>query len=626
MTAKRTIAERVVKRAVMMKRQEYYKSYENVLRSMNVYYSYDVMSKRKYIQILKANKCMNVANFVTYTRLSEHINNIDIGVLTDIDSLHHADGDEKAVGFCRNLIEFVPRLAQFYLCVYKQRADELIQFHNKPKKNADSTLFLMCIGGDEAPESGMAYLISFMNVGKRIASSTENHLIFGGDVKEDSLVVRAYVSKLMTELRYLESRVFYVSVDGIDMPVEFGMGGLPNDMKHLAFLEGALSNAAKFFCTYANVNSTNNTNPDFTFGEPDSQWKPFPYDQRVSVAAAVEAKKQKLEATGKSAKSQRTELTKFIASKDSRQEFVPLVNEYIDLATCEPLHLKNNVCKEQFMKLLNLCLANANITSKSILFKELPVDNLFVAFLEFVRSDMNYNYLQKKVITWFNESRFTNEKVFGFRFRGKESFSFLRTFPQLIFMLKSKMSSTYHSRLVEVFYQCIHLRRLVSYSARITDISADDIKEMHKAGRNLFRSQCFYDSSVTPSLWSLCNAAPAHSKQLLNAYGFGLSIFTMEGREQKHQIIKKYSAKSTFQHRWSSTFRHDYIQNIFLREKGFDQRRYTSPQNRYIPHHEDGHCCTCCLPLTSGLCDMCNSDAMQSICAKVEHRVQMECE
>ena len=491
MTAKRTLAEKVVERAVMMKRQEYYKSDANVLRSMNVYYSYDVMSKRKYLQILKANKCINVANFATYARLSEHINSVDIGALTDIDTLHHADGDEKAVGFYRNLIDFVPRLAQFYLFVYKYRSDELIQFHNRPKKNADSTLFLMCIGGDEAPGSGMAYLISFMNVGKRIASSSENFLFFGGDVKEDSLVVRAYVSKMMTELRYLESRVFYVTVDGVDMPVEFGMGGLPNDMKYLAFLEGALTNGAKFFCTYADVNSDNHTNPDFTFGEPDSQWKPFPYKQRVAVAAAVEAKKQKLETAGKSAKSQRTEITKFIASKDSRQEFVPLVEEYIDKATCEPLHLKNNVCKEQFMKLLNLCLANANITSKSVLFKELPVDNLFVTFLEFVRSDMNCNYLQKKVITWFNESRFSNDKGFGFRFRGKESLNFLRTFPQLIATLKSKFFAAYHSRLVEVFYQCINLRKLVSYSARITYVNADDIKEMHKAGRNLFRSHSF---------------------------------------------------------------------------------------------------------------------------------------
>ena len=179
MTAKRTLAEKVVERAVMMKRQEYYKSDANVLRSMNVYYSYDVMSKRKYLQILKANKCINVANFATYARLSEHINSVDIGALTDIDTLHHADGDEKAVGFYRNLIDFVPRLAQFYLFVYKYRSDELIQFHNRPKKNADSTLFLMCIGGDEAPGSGMAYLISFMNVGKRIASSSENFLFFG---------------------------------------------------------------------------------------------------------------------------------------------------------------------------------------------------------------------------------------------------------------------------------------------------------------------------------------------------------------------------------------------------------------------------------------------------------------
>ena len=361
MTAKRSIAQKVVQRAAAMKRHEYYRSQANVLRSMSIYYSYDVMSKRKYLHLIKANKSMDVANFVTYVRLTEAINQVEIGALTDIDSLCPSDdGDEKAVGFCRNLVEFAPRLAQFYLSVYKQRDDDLKQF-DFPRKDPNSTLFVMCIGGDEAPGEGTSYLISFMNVGKRIASSTENFTIFGGDVKEGSLIVRTYVSKMMSEIRCLESQVFHVNVDGIEIPVEFKMGGLPNDMKNLAFLEGALSNAAKYFCTFADVNTTNHRNPDSSFGEPESQWKQFPYEHRLSTAAAVATKKRKLEETGKAQKSQRTKITNSIGSKSSRQEFVPLVAEYIDLATCEPLHLKNNVCKEQFMKLLKLCLANAKI-------------------------------------------------------------------------------------------------------------------------------------------------------------------------------------------------------------------------------------------------------------------------
>lgn len=619
MTAKKTIAQKVVARAVAMKRRAYYRAEENVLRSMNVFYSYDVMSKRKYLHLVKANKSKDAANFVTYARLSKAINAIDIGSLTDIDSLCQSDeSEEKAVGYFRNLIEFAPRLAQFYLNVYKYREDDLKLFDFE-RKDPNSTLFLMSIGGDEAPGAGTSYLLSFLNVGRRIASSSENFTIFGGDVKEDSEVVRKYIGKLMSEIRELEATIFYVNVNGTDTPIEFKMGSLPNDMKNLAFLEGALPNSAKFFSTFANVSTSNHRNPDYTFGYgPESEWTPFSYQHRLSTATAVAAKAKKIEESGKAPKTKRNELTTFIGSKNSRQEFVPLVEEYIDLATCEPLHLKNNVCKEQFMKLLNICLADASITSKSVLFKELPQDNVFVVFLKFVQCDMNCNLLQKRVITWFDESRFKNDKVFGFRFRGKESASFLRKFPDIILLLQSKVSSSYNFNLTVIHYQCINLRKLVSYSARITDVTYDDIKQMNSAGRFLFRSQCFYDSSVTPSLWTFCNVAPVHAKQLLSSYGFGLSIGTMEGREQKHQIIKKYSAKSTYQHRWKYIFRHEYIQNIYLRERGFDQLRYTPQQNKYVPDWKEGHCKSCNLRLNSLVCMMCGSDTMKSIRAKVE--------
>ena len=64
----------------------------------------------------------------------------------------------------------------------------------------------------------------------------------------------------------------------------------------------------------------------------------------------------------------------------------------------------------------------------------------------------------------------------------------------------------------------------------------------------------------------------------------------MEGREQKHQMIKRYAHKALYQDRWNYIFRHEYIQLIFLREKGFDQVRYCSKRNLYIPAVEEGKC------------------------------------
>ena len=51
----------------------------------------------------------------------------------------------------------------------------------------------MSFGGDGAPGSGCAFLSPFLNVGKRIASSFENFLIFGANVEENSPVVERFV-------------------------------------------------------------------------------------------------------------------------------------------------------------------------------------------------------------------------------------------------------------------------------------------------------------------------------------------------------------------------------------------------------------------------------------------------
>ena len=49
--------------------------------------------------------------------------------------------------------------------------------------------------------------MSFMNAGKRVASSSKNFMIFGANVKEDGKVVRNYINDLVEVLKYLESQV-----------------------------------------------------------------------------------------------------------------------------------------------------------------------------------------------------------------------------------------------------------------------------------------------------------------------------------------------------------------------------------------------------------------------------------
>ena len=68
------------------------KSEENKLRSLNTYYSHDVLGKRKYLNLRKANKQAkfqgnSVPNYILYKELAQLINTIDIGTVRNLSDL-----------------------------------------------------------------------------------------------------------------------------------------------------------------------------------------------------------------------------------------------------------------------------------------------------------------------------------------------------------------------------------------------------------------------------------------------------------------------------------------------------------------------------------------------------------
>lgn len=614
---KRELSHRLVKEH----NGNYYKSDKNILRSLNVYYSQDVMGKRKYLSVRKANNVDGFPNYVTYKVLANKIRSIDIGILQDINPIftHDLDDDEVGDGCFRSLIQYAPRLAELYLKLDQTRIDKLKTFQGFHKKNPKSHHFLMAIGGDEAPGAGTSFLISFLNVGKRIASRKENYLLFGGNIKENGKIAQRYVLHLMWQIKQVESEVFELNIPCIDgeskkFTVEFKLELLPNDLKMLAFLAGELTNSAYYFTTFANVNQSDCNDVNKKYGTNNSfQWYPFPMDKRIKDAALVLKKKQA------NPKMKRNALTQYIAKElNSRQEYAPLVGSYIDLAKCEPLHLKNNCCKELFMKVLAVVFKEATFSSK--VFKELPEDNLFVYFInDCVKKVMQCNQLGKKMISWFNESS-QKEKEFGYRFRGRESFRFLQSFPSVIKVLRIKCSAKVNqNRLLEIFLQSVLLRKLVSLSVRIVNISHDDIAEMERIGRILFKCCCKFDSKITPSMWNFTNVSPSHARECFQKYSFGLGVNTMEGREAKHQQIKKYSNNTQFKVRWYSIFRHEYIQMIYLKENGFDDKAYRKIDSKYIPEPLAGCCKTCFLSTINEKCALCDDTFTIGLKSLVEY-------
>lgn len=126
-----------------------------------------------------------------------------------------------------------------------------------------------------------------------------------------------------------------------------------------------------------------------------------------------------------------------------------------------------------------------------------------------------------------------------------------------------------------------------------------------------------FEQNITPSWWTLCNVFPVHAKNCLDDYGFGLGCNSMEAREQKHQQISKYAHNTTFQCRWPMIFRHEFLQLIFLRENGYDEKNYRKRSISYIPDISVSDCQICGLKLSDNECIICSSNFMSIVNKKV---------
>ena len=201
--------------------------------------------------------------------------------------------------------------------------------------------FKVAIGGDGAPfgkwDQSMSWLVSFLNVGPRVASPNDNFLLFGAKCKEDHKVVSLFTEKLASDIEVIENKSYTV----MDKNVSFSFELLPGDMKFLAYVNGELSNAGKYFSSFSNVCQDDSNSLTGKFGESqDCKWKPWQYKQRISIVHQVDDFKKKLP-NHLAASTKRSKVTQFIAGKKSRQEVKPLIGKLCDKEVVEPLHLKN---------------------------------------------------------------------------------------------------------------------------------------------------------------------------------------------------------------------------------------------------------------------------------------------
>ena len=370
--------------------ERYEKSNENFIRSLPLLYAGGIIGKVKYEQgrsalimkhtdktTKKGNPSKQRITFgfgipiprpLAYKDLIHKIAEIDIGELISVRETLCATlpPEQKVAGVYRDLEKMLLILSKFYLETDPMRKDDA---------------FKVAIGGDGAPfgkwDESMSWLVSFINVGARVASPNDNFLLFGANCKEDHPAVRLFTKQLSSKIEEIENNTYTV----LGMQVTFSFELVPSDMKFLSFINGELNNAATYFSSFANVSKEDCMSLKGKFGTtPDCKWKPWPYKQRLNIGKQVlKFKDNRPPNLAKS--SQRTRITRSIANKNSRQEFDPLIGNLCDKEVVEPLHLKNNAVQHLHSMLLDLAISSSNLPDKISSLSDLPPSSAISRYL-----------------------------------------------------------------------------------------------------------------------------------------------------------------------------------------------------------------------------------------------------
>ena len=113
------------------------------------------------------------------------------------------------------------------------------------------------------------------------------------------------------------------------------------------------------------------------------------------MAAEVEKKKVEVSKTNLKPSAKREKITSFISQQKSRQEFPPLVGNFIDKAKAEPLHLKNNAWQQWNSFVLKYALSRTDVRNCDTVF-EVPTNSCFGKYSHCIRFIVKATRLTKK--------------------------------------------------------------------------------------------------------------------------------------------------------------------------------------------------------------------------------------
>ncbi|XP_064652953.1 uncharacterized protein LOC135503337 [Lineus longissimus] len=525
-------------------------SKENIVRSVRNLYKGGLISSRKYSNIVKETSATSKPKLVPYKSLIAERKTIQ----SRLEVTRFSDGVDACY---RNFETALFEVGAVYLKIDEHLMSMTGSGLNWFNRNRGQ--FSVALGADGAPSgkygTSTSLLFSLLNVVDKVASCDHNYLLFGGNVKEDDESIMSYLRNLVPEIQKIEQNVYKIG----DTDVTFSLDLIPGDNKWLASISGELSNAATYPCSFADVHKDELNKVDGIVGS-EGYWKPWDYERRLALAKKVEKMKEN--------NASRPIILKEMAKMKSRQEFVPVLGEYINKCMIDPLHMKNNMCRQMNALIVNEAIKR---TDDSILkgglqspkFGTSPLGKYFHALKNNLKAGKLYIQMKR----WFCENKASDfSKSCKIRFTGEESLKFCREFYHLIAACVQSDGQTpdFQSfRLLVLHQMCLVGRDAIALMSQMK-FSMYDLQCLKEKCETYHRIHAMFLAHVSLTTWHAGYIVPYHAGLVYLKFGTGLGINTLQGREAKHKQIANYGKFSTPGNKWECIFRHEIAQLIWL--------------------------------------------------------------
>ncbi|CAH1794083.1 unnamed protein product [Owenia fusiformis] len=580
------VVQKYLKKKTHEESVQYEKSIYNKIRSMKVLYKGGLISREKYCSIRKT---LKKPKLLEYKALVKFRNSI-CPVTTE--PIPAVNGRKVS-----SLEDCLLVLANMYIGIDRTVGNVLEWF------NGNIGEFHVTIGADGAPfgkcDTSTALLVGFANLPHKVRSCSHNYIVFGANCAESHPEMMKLYYAIGEEMKEIEKSSY--EIDGYEFDISFKFSFFPNDSKMIACLAGELTNSATFPTTFYDVSKNNISKIDGTIGV---DFKPWDYGQRLKVVQEVEKLKKS------NSNIARQKVTQFIASKKSRQEFIPPFGAFVSRARVDPLHCKNNSFQQLNECIITEALSNSPnaVLNKDISISQLPncqIKKYFNALEKIGAGKLKYR-LEK----WYLECRKKGQPL-SVRFTGEDCLKFCRGFCDVIqAVMPSSLSNSSLFNVAKFTYAFVHLRICASLFSRV-EISQIDVENLEYHARLYFNCVALFFGKISLTQWLIGYAIPRHTEEIYEEFGYGLGLNSTQGREAKHRQIKKYVEHSVKSKRWETCLRHDWVENVWLKSNDLSGENYSKNSDKAlcIYHEDDSHClCGNTLP-----CSICSSDVFNLI-------------